>query len=71
MSDFNSADEDFVNGEVIVVVGRGGYGYATTGTESFDFGTEGEFSEVVGGEEAGNHVLTEEGMGGARNACMD
>ena len=71
MSDFDSADEYFVDGKVFVVVGCGGYGYATAGAESFDFGTKGEFSEVINGEETGNHVFTEEGRSGGKNTGTD
>ena len=37
MSDFNFANEDFVNGEVFVVVSDEGFGYAMAVAESFDF----------------------------------
>lgn len=69
MSDFNSDDEDFVHREIIL--DGGSNGYTTARTESFDFGTKGEFSKVITREEAGNHVFSEEGRDGARNACKD
>lgn len=71
MSDFNSDDEDFVHRGIILDGGSGSNGYTTARTESFHFGTKGEFSKVIAREETENHVFSEEGRGGARNACKD
>ncbi|KAL4376929.1 hypothetical protein GQ457_02G009510 [Hibiscus cannabinus] len=68
MSDFNSTDEDFVYCKIIFDAGGGSYGYTTARTESFEFGTKRELSEVITSEKTGNRVFTEEGRDGARNA---
>lgn len=41
------------------------------GEDSFDFGIEGEFLEVIGGVEVGNGVFLEEERERVRRICMD